>query len=1640
MKRHQFLSTFIILISLPVLVYPMTTPNVAVSPDATNHYGGYTISGTLTGLNPVQRVEAGAGYLIIEFDSNTILPATIDPSLVLVKNVASTSVTVVGQEIRILSPVNIGRTWVLFPDQDPDFEIVISPAAQIRNPAIAGNYQLSVEATRNSISSTIDGPQDSNPYTISQSTSTISTPAVSPSPAIAGQPAAYNIAFNLGSGGFLTAGISTITVEFDPASTISTGSLSGVTVNSISATAVGAGDSILITSPLDIDNEESVTLNFAIGTGLENPESGGDYTLEVKTSSEKTFISSQIFIITDPGYFTISSVSASPAIINTLSEYEVEFITSSSGALTAGSDTIAMIFQPNTTIPASLSPSDVIVSSGGFSDLATAVVVNNADYLDQDTVFVVTPINIGNIANASVIFDLSAGIGNPSQAGNYTLQMRTSKDTGFITSNAYQIISSSTTVSSADVTPESRNPDSPTAYLLDFNLGSKGRLQPGVSTITVTFNSSFQLATSSSSYDSTRISVAGAPFVLINTTFISADNVNKTVEITVPEEVFTSNNDNIVLVIGGRSTDPITNPPIGTYSLSVRTSVETTNVSSASFAVGGQSVTVTGVSLTDYTVNNISQYTINFTLASTLWRLKDDYIKIKFPEGTVLPSSIDPAYITVDGNAPRSVSVSQSTRTVTISFSQPLLFGNISVVFTTTAGIINPAVPSNSFYQVIINTSQDIVPANSPVYIIAGDNTLVTGVTVSANPPVRNAVGVAYSVGFSTSTTGKLMGGTAAGSSTVSVDFDSVTVVPGYINPAYVKLNTQSVPAVEVLTAGNGGVVRLTLPNGLSINNNEFATVLFESLAGLSNRDFSGTFNLRVSTSSDTAYSDTTGISGDYLITDVQELSISSVSVNPSTQNAPGGYTIRFTTGSLGALSAGEYIFITFPSNTSLPAVINSNDILVNGANPPGNPVVAGNLLAVASPDTIPPLTQVTILINQTANILNPTLIQSYTLEIATSAESGPFTSPGYNVSQTSTTVSVANVSPIPASDNSLAKYTINFAVGNYGRLLAGTSTITVTFNGNTTVNPTPSNYDSTFIMVDGTATPIPTGNISINGQSVTLTVPAGISVDNQDAISLIINSIGATKPIRNPATSGNYTLTVRTSVETSNVTSNAFTISSALPVTKVSVSLAPDIVNASSADTISFRVQNPLPARSGSITVIFPFNTFLPTTITSASVRIANDSGNPNTFVNANSVSVNTFTRTVTITVGNSVSSGDSVRVAFLNSAGLQNPSIFGNYTLQVKTSGQPLEAVSTPYTLLPTTTSISGLTVNIDPLQPGQPAEFTYQFNTGSRGRLVSGVSTITLIFPYDVLFTQGVPATSKVTVNSTPAAALDLRNGINQNPDSLIVTVPASVTVGNNTSVTVNIDPTAGVRNATTLLPLTYQAFTSVETGMDGDDVSLPVELIAFEAFIKGKDVILQWQTASEIENAFWYIDRKILSREEYDQIEAGELELENSLKDYIRVATVEGQGSITSRTDYEYVDRNVPMSEVYAYRLADVSFNGEITFHTPVLVVPDAIPMDFALMQNYPNPFNPRTTIKYQLPEQSKVTFKIYNILGQEVVTLLDEEVAPGHYEVSWNGRNNFEQQVASGVYVYRIIAETLDGKNRYVVSKRMILLR
>jgi hypothetical protein len=221
---------------------------------------------------------------------------------------------------------------------------------------------------------------------------------------------------------------------------------------------------------------------------------------------------------------------------------------------------------------------------------------------------------------------------------------------------------------------------------------------------------------------------------------------------------------------------------------------------------------------------------------------------------------------------------------------------------------------------------------------------------------------------------------------------------------------------------------------------------------------------------------------------------------------------------------------------------------------------------------------------------------------------------------------------------------------------------------------------------------------------------------------------------------------------------------------------------------------------------------------------------------------------------------------------------------------------------------------------------------------------------------------------------------------------------------------------------------------------DDTSLPVELVLFEAFVAEKNIVLQWQTASELDNARWFIDRKMLSREEYQQIEAGELSLQNTVQEFIRIAILEGQGSVSTLTEYEYIDQNISLEYVYAYRLIDVSFSGEMTWHNPLMVVPAEIPGKFELVQNYPNPFNPETTIKFNLPVNARISLRIYNILGQRIKTLEDGEMPAGYYELKWDGTNQNRQSVASGTYIYQISAQSTEGQQTFTQSKRMILMR
>ncbi|MCH7774457.1 MAG: T9SS type A sorting domain-containing protein, partial [Bacteroidetes bacterium] len=94
----------------------------------------------------------------------------------------------------------------------------------------------------------------------------------------------------------------------------------------------------------------------------------------------------------------------------------------------------------------------------------------------------------------------------------------------------------------------------------------------------------------------------------------------------------------------------------------------------------------------------------------------------------------------------------------------------------------------------------------------------------------------------------------------------------------------------------------------------------------------------------------------------------------------------------------------------------------------------------------------------------------------------------------------------------------------------------------------------------------------------------------------------------------------------------------------------------------------------------------------------------------------------------------------------------------------------------------------------------------------------------------------------------------------------------------------------------------------------------------------------------------------------------------------------------------------------------------------------VPSGYSLGQNYPNPFNPSTTIAYDVPAASNVSINIYDMLGRNVITLVNEQKNAGSYTVEWNGKNSSGIQVTSGIYFYRLEA------GQSAITKKMLLLR
>jgi hypothetical protein len=190
-------------------------------------------------------------------------------------------------------------------------------------------------------------------------------------------------------------------------------------------------------------------------------------------------------------------------------------------------------------------------------------------------------------------------------------------------------------------------------------------------------------------------------------------------------------------------------------------------------------------------------------------------------------------------------------------------------------------------------------------------------------------------------------------------------------------------------------------------------------------------------------------------------------------------------------------------------------------------------------------------------------------------------------------------------------------------------------------------------------------------------------------------------------------------------------------------------------------------------------------------------------------------------------------------------------------------------------------------------------------------------------------------------------------------------------------------------------------------------IPVELISFTATVNGLDVILKWTTLTETNNKGFEIERSLSK---------------NSLsKHWEKIGFAEGSGTTTELTAYSFADKNIPTGNVY-YRLKQIDFDGTFEYSN-YIEIEVLSPAEFMLYQNFPNPFNPSTMIQYQLALNSNVTLKIYDALGNEVSTLLNEYQPAGTYQIEYNPAG-----LTSSVYFYQLKADN------FIQTKKMLLLK
>ncbi|MDZ7291486.1 MAG: T9SS type A sorting domain-containing protein [candidate division KSB1 bacterium] len=1017
--------------------------------------------------------------------------------------------------------------------------------------------------------------------------------------------------------------------------------------------------------------------------------------------------------------------------VNANATYTIPLTLSSAGALPAGSGTINFRFATNTFVPDAMSPGEVLISGTP----ATSVLSNS----NTRQVTVVTPMNLSNNQSFSVVFNPGAGLLNPTTPNSYRVTAWTSAQPTQVYSPPFRLVQTTTTVTPATVTLSTNLPDSCANYTIAFNLGPHGRLLSGTSTFTVTFPSATTITTGT---------LSGVKVNNVAATAVG-DGTAKTVTITLPASVALTNDSPVTLYLPSTT---VCNPGIvNTYTLTVKTSVETTPVPSNPYHIAGR-VVIGDVLVAPPQVGAPASYTIPLTLGSNGGLSGGvDVISFRFPAGTIVPNNMPANQITVDGVLATNVVSNNTTREVhvTVPNGKTLPNGdNFNVVFNTGAGLFNPATPGN--YSLEAWTSIQSVVVTSPLYTLATEYGNAIAVETQSGYKKANQSKVFYHDGQWWALAfyepekrwyiWKYDGATWTRATNIDkgINYHWDVVLDSGTGKLYLFGSNNLAPDFRRYSYAGGTWTRdsgfpIILPDFVNADlSNPVSMVQAQNgdlwIFRIHNR------YLQAKRSSDggQSWSDTINVKNNLT---VSRGTTDAVAFIYNAQNCVGvAYGEADTVGSKfgflylpeGAPVHGwidESAALTFfGSERALNSICMTTDCNNNIYLLTRNTGFSGNLPR-----------------NTLYKRTNTGVWQKFKVN-STAAHNWKTPAIAIDANPVCGVIYVMGVDVTTL----MAEYKVCL-IGNEASL--ENAPVTTLFSG------TGATFD----------------DLSVPAKNVNAVTGLMVTADNTAGSDIWYRHI----PI-----SGNVPVIVNT------------------------VTLSAQEVNANAQYTIPLTLSSngALAAGAGIINFRFPDNTFVPSNMAASAILV---NGTP-----ASSVIVNNITRQVSVTTPVNLPNDHSFSVIFTPAAGLLNPTLVDtNYKLTVWTSSQPTQVDSPPYSLVQATTTVTAATVVPFPTDADSMADYTVNFNLGGHGRLIAGLSNLVVKFGTATRVTHGV--LNGVKVNSTNAAASGdsaLRK--------VTVTVPASVSLTNNAAVTLFLSKSI-IRNPVIAGNYTLTVATSVET---------------------------------------------------------------------------------------------------------------------------------------------------------------------------------------------------------------------------------